>query len=358
MSENTGEINSGVKKISRRDFFKKATVAGGAVALGGALLNRVEKNAVENGISSGSGRFFPLYETHMKGLDAEKISNDLNIFFREGGTGGGGYSLNASMLGYKGISYLGRAATRWLPDPVLERLARNKIEAMTGDVDAELWRGSKLTSSILIGGVEFFAGIGAGLALLRNSFKNKNVSTRRRFLRMAGAAGAAWLMSPGLEFLWRGGPKIGTLNTEREDALDRIIDKAYGLSTKAHPEMLDQTFLRDLIMADKMLAVAEDFEERTGRKAKIGFNVEYAHNGIEDFLKVGHDVCRWIIDRYPKSVLKSIADRNGGQESLWTARLFKLPKDFSPGQDADWSQVTDRKVIDVELQKALAPKLS
>lgn len=250
--------------------------------------------------------------------------------------------------------------TRWIPDHVLEKLVRSKTEIMIGDVYEDLPGRPIYTITRLS---EDFIGIGIGLALLRDSLKKKkNVvenhnATRRKFLKGAAAAGAFWLVEPSIYALLRGWPRVGTVATERENALSRIIDKAHGISTKTHPEEIDNGFFRDLIMADKMLTVAEEFERRTGRKAKMGFNVEYGHNGIEDFLRVGHDVCRWIIERYPTKVLKFIANINGGNESLWTARLFKLPKDFSVGPETDWSNVEDRKVIDVELQKTLVPRL-
>lgn len=144
----------------------------------------------------------------------------------------------------------------------------------------------------------------------------------------------------------------------KEDALHRIIDRINGLQSNTHPEQL-VVFFRNLIMADKMLTVADDFKQKTGRKAQIAFNVEYGHNGVQDFLRVGPDICRWLISRYPKKVLRDIGDLNGGNESLWTARLFKFPKDFfNRDVEKRWENVEDRKVIDVKLKEVLEKKLS
>lgn len=366
MSENTGEVKRVENKVSRRDFLKKAITVAGITASGFALtapsLNVAEKDAVENGISSGSGIFVPLYETHFKELDPARISRDLDILLRERGgggiyTGNPSYVLSSTAGAYGDLG--GRKEFRYISDAVLERMAKNETEIMLGDVTTET---SRFPLTIIEGGTEFIAGLGISLALLKDSLKGKkpvmeNNVTRRKFLKGAAAIGASWLMMPGIYGLLRGGTEIGTVATERDNALTRIIDRIYGIQSNLHPEMLEEGMFRNLIMADKMLTVAEDFEKRTGRKARIGFNVEYAHTGIEDFLRVGHDVCRWIIERYPTNVLKYIAELNGGGESLWTARLLKLPEDLSPGPNAQWDKVADRKVVDVELQKALASKL-
>lgn len=363
MSENTGEAN---KKVSRRDFLKKAvTVAGitaSGITLAASSLNAVEKDAVENGISSGSGIFFPLYETHYKGIEADRIPDDLDVLFRELA---GSNLLVASVKSiFEGkISYYAKndAENKLIQNPILKKIATNGTEIMMGDVEIPGIVGSKTFDYTSGNSIEGLAGLGLSLAILKDFLRKGTKSasgsiTRRTFLRGVGLTGAAWLMEPSLYDLSRGGPWIGKFNTERENVLNRIIDKINGVTSSAHPEIAGH-FFRNLVIADKMLTVAEDLEQKTGRKAKIGFNVEYSHTGIEDFLRVGHDVCRWIIERYPTNVLKYIAELNGGGESLWTARLLKLPEDLSPGPNAQWDKVTDRKVVDVELQKALAPKL-
>lgn len=361
MEEGKGELNKTQSGISRRDFLKKGALIGAGLVTGGTIINAGEVNAIENGISSGSGLFIPLYETHYKGLNVDRIPNDLDVLFREVP---GKMDSAKDLLSGETSAYINRdKKVRIFPVENLQKIATIGSEIMVGDVWAEP---SSFSLNIAEGGTEFLTGLGISLVLLRDSLKGKrsvvgsNI-TRRKFLKGAAktamAVGASWLMAPGIYTLLRGGPKIGTVAADRENALSRIIDRIYGMQSDIHPEMLENGIFRNLLMADKMLTVAEDFEKRTGKKAKVGFQVEYGHSGIEDFLRLGHDVCRWIIERYPRSVLKFVADQNGGKESLWTARLFKLPKDFSPGPNADWSEVTERKVVDIELQKALESKL-
>lgn len=353
MAEDYGEVNQG-----RRNFLKKVAVVGAAgagIALGGVGINAEEKNTVENGISTEHGAFFPLYETHYKGIDAEGMPDDLDVLFTEAVGSDLLVASTRSMFADNLSSYENnKAQSKLIQDSVLKKIVTNGTEVMVGDVDPRIIPGFQDPTSI-----DFFAGIGLGLLTLKVSLektkKNDHI-TRRKFLKIAGVSGSAWLMGSGAYFLTRGGPWIGKFDTERNDALHRIVDRLNGLQSSTHPEQL-MVFFRNLIMADKMSAVAEDIEEKTGKKARVGFVVEYGHNGIQDFLRIGHNMCRWIISQYPKPILRSIADINGGKESLWTARLFKFPKDFSLDPNADWSKVGDRKVVDVELQKALESKL-
>lgn len=372
MVENIAVNRTTYTGIGRRTFLKNVALLGTGVILGGVGLNELEKSAVENGIETESATFVPIYETHYEGIDLSKVPDDLDILFKEMVD----YSLDtrpSDVYNAGAKFYFNKKEDfRSIKDVEVEKMARNGMELMLGDVwaepeldlniakgDFELLAGFGVGLTIAEGGLEFLAGLGVSLALLRDSLKG-NI-TRKKFLKVTAAIGALWLMAPGAYALSRGGPQIGKVNTERDNALNRIIDKVYGIQSDLHPEMLEEGTFRNLIMANKMLAVAEDFKKRNNRKAKIGFNVEYGHNGIEEFLRVGHSVCRWIIEKYPKAALKFVAEKNGGPESLWTARLFKLPKDLPldihPDRtDTDWNKVEERKVVDFKLRKALAPK--
>lgn len=364
MAEDAGEIKTKEAGISRRDFLKsgakKGAIALGLVA-GGALINAAETSAVENGISTESGTFFPLYETHYESIDSEKIQKDLDVLFREGIEYLPRFSPK-DLLTLKGAPYGNpeEPVTRW-PDKMLKELGTNGTEIMTGDV----WLGSLGSASHIMQGLEFFTGIACGLLVVKKAKENTNI-TRRILIKAGGIAAATWLTGYGAYFLSRGGLYIGKFNAERENALNRVLDRVFGLQSNLHPEEMG-TFFRNLMITNKMLTVAEDIKQKTGKKAKIGFNVEYAHNGIEDFLKLGHGICRWMISMYPKEILNTVANTpeapdflpNGGIEGLWTSRLLKLPKDFFE-QDPEkrWEQVSDRKVVDLELKQMLEKKLA
>lgn len=377
MAENAGEIKTKEDGISRRGFikggFKTGAIVGAGLVAGGAVINATETSVAENGISTQHGIFFPVYETHYRGVEADKIPDNLDVLFREVAIANArkseGGLLKESIrhiMETRTYSYndLSSSERHILSDPILKKTADNAIEIMFGDVTVPGNIGLRGFTNAVRVSAEGLAGIGISLAMLKDSLKKKEKSsssilTRRTFLKGAGLLGVVWLMEPSVYFLSRGGPWIGEFNTGRENALNRIVDRINGITSSLHPEDTVSMFFRNLVMADKMLTVAEDIEQKTGQKAKIGFNVEYGHNGIGDFLRVGHDICRWIIAQHPKSVLQGVADLNGGSENLWTARLFKFPKGFfEEGSEKRWEQVGDRTVVDTKLKEMLEKKLA
>lgn len=362
MAENYGGENQAKRTVSRRDFLKKTVITGAGVGIAVVGLDTTEKNAREKGITTSVGTFFPLYETHYKGPDVEKIPNDLDVFFREGA---GKNLFNSDVPAkaifgtpiatYYNIDPVNDIKKKFISDPVLEKIVINKMEIMLGDV---VFPSSPIATSIK-GLAEFSVGTALSLKAVKEA--RKPGVSRRSFMKILGfGSAAAWLTVPSAYFLSRGGPMIDKFNVERDDALDRVVDRLYGLTSTLHPEeVVFGVFFRNLIMTNNMLTVAENIKEKIGRNPKIGFNVEYGHNGIEDFLRAGPDVCRWIISRFPEVVLKNVAELNDGPKNLWTSRLFKFPQDFFQ-QDPEkrWENVTSRMVEDKELKKTLEPVLS
>lgn len=358
MAENTGETRDNGNKITRRDFFKKAVMIGGAVTAGSSLgiLAKKEIDVLEKGIETDSGIFFPLYEHHEVGIKPERIPSGLDVLFRESvNTKLFNRSPKDCLLGESNV-YNKSVSIRIFPDKILEKTASNGTSIMLGDVEP----GLNVMSVAGISSGEFVGGLLISEKLLRDHFKSKKIVnssagshlTRRKFIKATVALGAIWLMAPGLNSLSR----VGTgWNKSRDDALDRIMDRLYGMQSNTHPEN-SLVFFRNLMMADKMLTVAEDIQKETGKKTKMGYQVEYAHNGIEDFLKMGHDFCKMILLSYPKPILKRMVELNNGVEDFTSARLFKLPKNFDI-HSSDWDTVTDIRVVDVKLQQGIERKL-
>jgi hypothetical protein len=122
-------------------------------------------------------------------------------------------------------------------------------------------------------------------------------------------------------------------------------------------------FLRSAVMAEKLLALGDEYKARTGRAPKIGFNVGAGHSNIEDLLQAGRDVCRGAVLLYPTSVLRELTALNGGIEDFCSVRIFQLPEnltvDESPESRAQkLSKVTGRRAVDTELAQALGQKIS
>lgn len=214
MAEDKGELTKTQSGISRRDFFKKGALIGAGVILTGAGINVAETNAVENGISTRHGIFFPLYETHYVDIDADKIPKDLDVLFKEVVGWDLLVATAKSMFEDMTKPYQSKIESKLLSDSILQKMATNGTEIMVGDVDPRLikWIGDPTS-------IDFLAGVGLGLLTLKKALgktREEDHGSRRKFLKVAGAAGAAWLMGSGSYYLMRGGPLwIGKFDTER-----------------------------------------------------------------------------------------------------------------------------------------------
>lgn len=357
MTEDTAKVEKADTGLSRRDFIKKTAIigAGTMMVASGLGVARKEIGVLEKGVETDSGVFFPLYEHHEIGITPEKIPPDMDVLFREAYSSRMFQGSPKYRLLQEGSSYIKNTKIRIFTDEILKKIAFINALIMLGDVNPSLGDWTRVG----IAGGEFVGGLAIIAKLLKDQFKSKKTTsnsgsylTRRKFIKAAAGLGAAWLMTPGGYFLSRGGLEW---NKNRDEALDRIMDRLYGIQSSLHPED-SLMFFRNLMMADKMLTVAEDVQKRTGRKTKMGFQVEYGHNGIEDFLKMGHGFCKAFVLSYPNHILDGIIKANNGIEDFASARLFKFPADFNIG-NPNWDNVEDIKITDVDLKKKLELKL-
>lgn len=350
MSKESG-IGEQIKDPNRRKFLmrtgKLAVAAVGAAALGGIVSNEVSKS--ENGIVTESGTFFPLYEWHDEGIKVESIPEGLDVFFREI-LGGDIFAPNVLRLRYR-LTYF-NSYNPAFPDKILAFLSQAKTEIMLGDVKTP--GVPKIDKMILSGEVVAGGGLILGLSTLRSKVSLEAGIGRRKFLQAVMLAGVVWSLSKA-----SGVPGI-FLEPSNENAIDRVYSRLVAIESHMHPE-LSIVFLRDIMMADKLLTVSEDIEKRTGQKAKIAFQVGAAHAGIEDFLQAGHDFCRGLILAYPKWYLRSTVELNNGIRDFSSARLLSLPENLRAEDVASrekLSLTTERRVVDEKLEKALRLKLT
>jgi len=345
MSESSGKAEQ-VKNPGRRKFLKtavKVAVAGvGTAALGGIVANEVI-NKDEGSIVTESGTFFPLYELHSKGIKVESIPNNLDVFFGELPT------RKTFLLAPQDILLN-------IESKNLAFLSQKKTEIMFGDVDLP-WNEKDLDRLIIVGEVLVGAGMGVTASdmdhVLGKVYSEADIS-RRKFLKVVLLAGAAW----GLAKI----PLMAGLFLEpyNKNVIDRIFNRLMAIDSHMHPE-LSVDFFRNIVMADKLLTVSEDIGKRTGKKARIAFNVGAAHSGIEDFLQAGHDFCRSLILAYPKLYLRSAVDLNNGIKDFCSARLLKLPENLTEGDVGSGEKLsltTERRVVDEKLERALTLKLT
>lgn len=333
-------------RLSRRQLLLGSAGAATAAAF---LANEIPK--IKNGIETENGIFIPLYENHVHGIKPEHIPSNTDIFFNE----------TADWPQIRPDFFLPAI----LPKEILAVLASQNTEIMVGDAEtffsSPYWEKVLLQSSIGAGL------ICAGWATYRYSKTNENSQTkkltRKKFVNNASKVFLLWSATPLLFDL----PALA-LSFQDNMALRRLSSRPAALTQHLHPETVE-VFFRSLVMADKLLEVARDFQQATGRKARIAFNVGLGHANIEDFLLAGQDFCRKLILAHPDFFLKDAIGRNGGIRNFATARLFKMPtglkaEDFSgtsptsPEQIQKLDEITDRHVTDQRLVESLDSRFS
>ncbi len=148
-------------------------------------------------------------------------------------------------------------------------------------------------------------------------------------------------------------------DVDQANAVKRIINRIHGFQSNFHPEDLSQ-FFRNVFAVEKMLTVAEQLKSRKNQKLKIGFNYGAAHSGMEDLLRAGPEVCRAIINHYPKEYLEYVAETNSSLENLCSVMVVDLPKDFKIDDLDDYDKATKipgQRIVDKKLYEQLSTKL-
>lgn len=320
-------------EVDRRHILK--LVMGGTSMAGIAALGANEAQAFHAGIETDNGIFTPLYELHSRHVTPDKMPSGTNIYFTEITSIHGRELFEAdpfevadnALQGYKDF------------------LSQNNTELMVGDV---FFNEPTMSASFAIPAAEHIGGVSIAAKTKTLPWQigtEKEDDKRRRIVKIAGAAVAYWLMSPIMVNSVGGALSILT-NNDQNNIPARIATRLAALQQHLHPEFSVSVF-RSLVMADKLLEVAKDYREKTGRKARIAFNVGLGHAQIEDFLQVGQDVCRRLITLHPQPILKSSIDHSDGLDNFCTARLFKV------SVTQGLVEVEERKVIDQELRGQL-----
>lgn len=250
----------------------------------------------------------------------------------------------------------------------LELMARDNIKVIYGDVVVGIRDVfTRLQAGVLIGasGILYEA-LEARLDNFKGTKPDKKTVSRRELLQNTLLGIGAVVAVPSVfEALFGAGIRLG-MNIEQQNAGQRIFLRLNGLTQHLKPED-HLIFLRNLVMADKMMTVAEQFYKEKGKKPRIAFNVGALHAGIEDFLIAGHNLTRWLIEQYPNDVLTEIVKYNGGSlEEFCTARILTLPSDLRPYFVPNTGMlsyelneaVIDERVIDQPLLDTLKEKLA
>lgn len=345
---------------SRRDVLKKVGIGAATVSLVGAGVREVMIG--KEGLSTTNGIFFPLYERHDIGLDPKKIPSELDFLFKEGMSNKAHYDADPSL-------FFGT-----LKQDLVEALDEKNIKLIVGDTDLILGRSRDASEDMAdLHLKEFTGGMLIGLSgYLYNHIKNvvdevkgrepsKKEVSRRKFIKRGTLAAAAWATAPFSADYASALSLMRGFDPNQMNAVQRILVRLNGLVGNVHPEE-HIGFFRNLIMADKMLTVAEAYHKRNNVRPNIGFNLGAAHAGIEDMLVVGHDFVRNMILMYPEDFLRNIVEINGSTENFSTARVMSAPVKSKISDTPVFrnkpSQVVDEKIVDLHLKSALDKKLA
>lgn len=315
-SGNEGE-NQG-NKFSRREFFKKATkvaAAGGAVGLTGFVVGNEIVKGKDGIVQTQEGIYYPIYEAHNIGISLKDIPQNIDALFTESG----------------------------VPEEIYDDIVKRGIPRVSGDVHV---RGLPYI-------IEAEAAVGV-LAFLANQFllnrEEVHGFKRRKLINLGLKSAFLYLSLPLLS-------KITAISLvlQNKDSIPNSIIRSLrfdGIVSDIHPEDAI-VFLRNAIMANKLLNTGDYLKEELGRKPKIAYWVGGGHSGIEDFLQAGKSVCRNVILAYPARYLRNIIENAGGIDDFCSSILMKL----SPPSKDPHENVGFTKVLDNKLKQKLLAKL-
>lgn len=323
-------MSSPESSLTRRELLKKA----GKIAIAGAagLIVGNEINKGKDGIVRvDEGNFIPLYERHSLGISPENFPQDIDALFRESGERLITIQVYLKYFPQTVRSLLNQGS-RTNANEIISNLSKRNAPLVFGDISFPDLKYSELGLSAEI--ITGFAATGAFFAL-KDTPQN---TTRRRMLKLALGSVSFFGLSEITTFI-----PLLTSYIENPEWITRV-NRIEGIISHIHPEQ-PLTFLRNSIMANKLLLTGKYLKEKLGRQPDIAFWVGSGHSGIEDFLQAGLEVCREIIALYPKSYLQHIINYNGGSEDFSSA-LLAYPKATGENQYAfDLVKITDQKLM-------------
>lgn len=363
------EDKSEVPNPGRRNAIKV-----GAVALGALFLGREVKTFQEGVISTSSGDFYPLYEAHDIGIESSSIPTGLDAFFRELVLREQQFNdnplnlINKKFKDENGIEH----DKKNVEFPTLKVLAENGTKLVYGDLlpadDFNAFLDDRIAAKfrrVEAGGIIAVSGSMYSILTklidrISHAKPSEQVLSRRKFLFGAIAPLAIILEAPLIQVLIDKGASYVFPSPDQQNAAQRVIQRINTLLSIAEPED-HVVFFRSVVMADKMLTVAERIQQETGKKPRMAFQVGNKHSIMEDLLIAGHNFNRLILASYPQDFLETAIKAVGGVENFSSARVFTLnpnmtQQDVNEGSD-EKVIVREERIIDQPLQDTLVSKL-
>jgi len=350
--------------LSRRNFLTVAGVGAGAFALqkyitrdGDQRKETESKWIILKGADG--GQYVPIYENHNSPWSVDSFSDMPNIDVIM-------YEVprpSKDMANQTGEQLLGKADKHFVRDTWIPK-EHAKFWSEKGTLVAFEGVGYPNDSFILqftFGTLlEGMAGLGSIAASFSDQaskplkIADKEIMTAE-MKKMLMRSGGIWGSTALLELVI--GTYLKMMTVDKSEGIQNVplkIQRLEQLTTQMHPEF-NVVFLRNLIMARRLQAINELFPQsirETDRSKNspttIAFNVGSMHRGIEDWLVLGHDIVKFMIELTPNGIWKQLVEINGSSKDLATMPLV-LNNGFVGSKviriKDDWLQMTiDKKV--------------
>lgn len=323
--------------LSRRDFLKVASVGVGALALNKYMNREGDQNREPNSkwrILEGAdgGLYVPVYEEHKKPWPSEQFGDMPNIDVVM-------YEVprpSKDMVNQTGEQLLGKAdesfaRDTWIPkDQAKYWSEKGTLVAFEGlDYPGESMVLQYTFGTLLEGlaGLYSIAGSFSEKAAKPLKIADKEIMTgemKKMLMRAGGIWGStAWLQMGIGAYL----KMMTATGSEGIQDVSLKVQRLEQLTTQMHPEF-NLVFLRNLIMARRIQSINESFpqsirdmDRQKNSPTTVAFNVGAMHSGIEDWLILGPDIVKFMIELSPNGIWKQMAEINGGSESMATMPL-------------------------------------
>lgn len=341
MSDIVPEIPLKNTNFSRRDFLKVGSKVAGA-GLAAIALNRYvnrEDEQKQEGDSkwrvlegTDGGLYIPIYESHKVPWQSESFNDmpDVDVILYEV------TRPSKDMANQTGEELLGKAdeifaRDTWIPKDHSEHWGeKGTLVAFEGLAYPNESMVMKYTVGTLVEGL-------AGLYSIAGSFSetaskplviaDKEIMTgeiKKTLMRAGGIWGSSAWLQMGI------GAYMNMMTATGSEGMQNASLKTQRLGqliTQIHPEF-DLIFLRNLIMARRLQSIQEKFPQSirdtdrpSGNPTTIAFNVGAIHSGVEDWLVLGPEIVKFMIELSPEGIWKQMSEINGGPENMATMPL-------------------------------------
>jgi hypothetical protein len=367
--------------LSRRDLFRLGAAAAATTTLGNEFAH--EESLAERGyFETNDAQWYPIYERHDQHVKRFTPGNippvdAISIELAYGSTtrkGKDGKTEKTSCLGADPLSLLltrvsamdtgTTVAYPLIPTETLEHLKKNEIPVAFGDVaytDNIHFFHQNLESALKVRTLIGIAFVEFGLLKVEELMKTAKIS-RRRLFRLLGASlttmGATALLPNASGIVMS--RMMKAMDPSRPNSPEERIWARFKTITN---DLFWENFnglLRELLQAKKLITLAKEINRNKPEKAKIAYNWQLAHRGIEDWLRLGEDVIRACILTFPDDVLKQVIKANGNDPRvLYAMRLIQVPKSLKIEQKEGVrvAHIGDEEIRDTIIEDRVLAKM-